>query len=154
MTSVNLQSTPSYMLEPFLGSDAPSMESIELASIGQRLTELAWAGGLVDGEGCVSIHRGTVKLDVQSTSRITIETLFKFLGGKCAVENRRTKMGRPVFRWTLYGQNARQCLYKLIPYMVEKKRQAQLAVSFYNFPSNSAMRESIKRRLKALKRVV
>ncbi len=130
------------------------MESIELALIGQKLTDLAWSGGLVDGEGCIGIHGGTLKLDVQSTSRITIETLFKVLGGNCSVESRRTKMGRPVFRWNLYGQNARLCLIKIIPYMVEKKRQAQLAVSFYNFPSNSAMRESISRRLKTLKRVV
>lgn len=130
------------------------MESIILAQIGRRLTELAWAGGLIDGEGCIGVHRKTIKLDVQSTSRATIEALHRLFGGSCAVESRRTKLGRPVFRWSLYGQNARYCLAQLVPYLVEKKRQAQLVVSYYNFPSNSAMRESIQRRVKALKRVV
>ena len=130
------------------------MESIELALTGQRLIELAWSGGLIDGEGCISVHKNTIKLDVQSTSRITIETLFGLFGGTCAVESRKTKSGRTVFRWSIYGQNAKQCLQGLLPYMVEKKKQAQLAVSFYSFPHHSAMRESIERRIKTLKRVV
>ena len=154
MTSVNLRSSPSWMPGRILDSDAPSMESIELVLTGQRLIELAWSGGLIDGEGCISVHKNTIKLDVQSTSRITIETLFGLFGGTCAVESRKTKSGRTVFRWSIYGQNARQCLQRLLPYMVEKKRQAQLAVSFYSFPHHSAMRESIQRRIKALKRVV
>ncbi len=154
MTSVNLQSTPSYTLDPFLGSGAPSTESIELASIGQRLTELAWAGGLIDGEGCVTISSGSVRLDVQSTSRSTIQKLFDLFGGSCIVESRRTKMGRPVFRWYLNGKKAKNILRKLSHYMVEKKRQAELAVSYSNFPPNSAMRESVERRIKQLKRVV
>ena len=154
MMSDYLRFNPSYMPEPILGSGAPSMESIELAAIGQRLTNRAWAGGLIDGEGCITIHSGTLRLDVQSTSRITIETLHSLFGGTCAVESRRTKSGRTVFKWSLYGKKARNCLSKLIPYMVEKKKQAQLAVSYYNFPSRSAMRESVVRRISALKRVV
>ena len=130
------------------------MESIELAEIGQRLTDLAWAGGLIDGEGCITIHSGTVKLDVQSTSRITIETLHRLFDGKCAVESRRAKSGRTVFKWSMYGKRACALLSRIIPYMVEKKKQAQLAVSYYNFPSHSAMRESVMRRIRALKRVV
>ena len=130
------------------------MERIELAAIGQRLTELAWAGGLIDGEGCITISSLTLRLDVQSTSRITIETLYQMFGGSCAVESRLTRSGRTVFKWSKYGKKARDCLSRVLPYMVEKKRQAELAVSYYNFPSHSAMRESVVRRIKLLKRVV
>lgn len=130
------------------------MESIELAEIGQRLINLAWAGGLIDGEGFIGVHRGSIVLVVQSTSRITIESLFQLFGGNCAVEARRTKVGRPVFRWAIYGKKARHCLTRIVPYMVEKKQQAYLAISYYNFPRRSAMRESVERRIKTLKRVV
>ena len=130
------------------------MESIKLAEIGRRLTDLAWAGGLIDGEGYIGVHHNSLRLDVQSTSRITIEALYQLFKGHCSVERRRTKTGRPVFRWAVHGKNARSVLTILGPYLIEKKRQAEISVSYYKFPPHSAMRASIERRLKVLKRVV
>ena len=154
MMSGYLQCSPFKRLEPLSGSDVLSMESIKLAQIGQRLTRLAWAGGLIDGEGYVGINKNSVKLDVQSTSRVTIETLYEIFKGHCAVESRRTATGRPVFRWSVSGKNALMILATLTPYLVEKKRQAELSISYHRFPPRSAMRESIERRIRALKRVV
>ena len=154
MMSGYLQCSPFRKLEPLSGFAALSMESIKLAEIGRRLIDLAWAGGLIDGEGYIGIGSRSLRLDVQSTSRITIETLHSLFNGNCYVERRRTSTGRPVFRWAVGGRKARDVLIVLVPYLVEKKRQAELSVSYYKFPPKSAMRDSIGRRLKALKRVV
>lgn len=122
-----------------------------MEEIGQRLTDLSWAGGLIDGEGCITAARG-VRLEVQSTSRATIERLRELLGGKCYVESRKTAKGRTVFRWVLYGAEAQKVLQDLSPYLTEKKEQAALVIKFYSYPTKSAMRASILERLKRLKR--
>lgn len=122
-----------------------------MEEIGQRLTDLAWAGGLIDGEGCIEAT-GSLRITVQSTSRATVESLHEILGGKCYVESRKTAKGRTVFRWALYGPNALAALHTLDGYLVEKKDQAKLAASFYRYPPKSAMRASIKERLSKLKR--
>ena len=122
-----------------------------MEEIGQRLTDLAWAGGLIDGEGCISVKSG-VRVDVQSTSRATIERLRVILGGKCYVESRRTATGRTVFRWVVYGAEAKKLLVTLSSYLIEKKAQADLARSYLRYPPKSAMRKSIESRIKKLKR--
>jgi len=132
-------------------SDVPWMDSSSLERLGRRLTDLAWAAGLVDGEGCVQV-RGSVALDVQSTSRRIVERLYEILGGRCYIEKRRTRYNRPVFRWRIYGQDAVAALDHLMPFLIEKKKQAQLACCYYAYPPNSAMRWSIKKRITQLKR--
>ena len=91
-------------------------------------------------------------MDVQSTSRATIERLRAILGGKCYVESRKTATGRTVFRWTAYGPTARDLLTSLAAYLVEKKGQAALAVAYFRYPPHSAMRKSIEARVSKLKR--
>lgn len=41
----------------------------------------------------------------------------------------------------------------IMPFLIEKRRQAQLLLLIPNFPPRSAQRESIMRELKALKRI-
>lgn len=136
-----------------LDSDAHSTASSSLEQLGRTLTELAWAGGIIDGEGCIQISGASVSVDVQSTSRSLIEKLYSILGGKCSVESRKTVYNRPVFRWRVYGRPAVAILQKVMPYLIEKKDQADLACSYYKYPSKSAMRKSIKRRIKTFKRL-
>ena len=133
-------------------SDANSTASSSLERLGRTLTELAWAGGIVDGEGCIQINGASVAVDVQSTSRALIEKLHSILGGKCSVESRKTVYNRTVFRWRIYGKPAVEILQRVMPYLTEKKEQADLACSYYKYPSKSAMRKSIKKRIKNLKR--
>lgn len=96
--------------------------------------------------------RGSVAVDVQSTSWRLIHRLRDVLGGRCSVEKRLTRRGREVFRWRIYGQDAVAALDHLLPFLVEKKRQAQLACCYYSYLPGSAMRESIKKRVKQLKK--
>lgn len=149
--SEHFQSSLYGKLPPLSASAVRWMDSSSLERLGQRLIDLAWAAGLIDGEGCIMI-RGSVAVDVQSTSRHLIQRLHDILGGRCSVESRRTRQNRAVFRWRIYGQEAVAALDHLLPFLVEKKKQAQLACCYYSYLPGSAMRESIKKRIKQLKK--
>tara|TARA_B100000700_G_scaffold325762_1_gene435383 strand:- start:1568 stop:1837 length:270 start_codon:yes stop_codon:yes gene_type:complete len=88
------------------------------------------------------------------TSKSTIEKLHQILGGNCAAINRKTNKNRQVFRWRVSGSEAIEICKLLLPFLVEKQKQAELVSIFYRFPPNSAMRESIIHRLSELKRSV
>ena len=89
---------------------------------------------------------------VETTSRETTEELFRILGGNCAAVKRRTNADRAVFRWRVYGKNAIQLCEVLKEYLKEKRNQAELLIHSLKFPRKSAMRNSIKSRLKKLKK--
>jgi len=135
------------------GSDALSMVSIRSEQTGLKLTDLSWAGGLLDGEGCFRAST-TPTISVESTSKNTVERLYELFEGTCSAEKRRTASGRQVFRWRVYGKNAVKVCESVLPYLVEKQKQAELLILFYRYPKRSAMRRSISRRLSKLKRTV
>ena len=89
---------------------------------------------------------------VESTSRETTEELFRMLGGNCSAVSRRTNADRAVFRWRIYGKNAIKLCGVLKAYMREKSHQAELLIHSLRFPPRSAMRNSIKSRLKKFKK--
>lgn len=114
---------------------------------------MSWAGGLLDGEGCFRATKCPV-ISVESTSKSTVEKLHELFDGTCSAEKRKTNSGRQVFKWRVYGKNAKAVCEDVLPFLVEKKPQAELLVLFYRYPARSAMRRSIARRLKELKRTV
>ena len=134
-------------------SDAPSTVSIRSEPTGQKLTDLSWAGGLLDGEGCFRASN-TPTISVESTSKHTVERLHELFGGTCSAAKRRTASGRQVFRWRIYGRKAVAVCAATASYMVEKQKQAELLMLFYRYPKRTAMRRSISRRLSQLKRTV
>ena len=134
-------------------SNAPSTENTKSVETGQKPTDLSWASGLLDGEGCFMFH-STAIIAVDSTSKTTVERLYKILGGSCSALNRRTDSNRPVFRWRITGPSAVLACRLIKEYLVEKKKQAELLIIFNRFPVNSAMRESLRQRLSDLKRTV
>ena len=153
--SGNFQYSPYRRLENPSDSDAHLTESIKSEGTGQKLIDLSWAAGLLDGEACFRIDkRGGVRVAVDSTSKSTVERLFDILGGSCSVHSRRTAAGRPVFHWRVNGKEAVSVCILLIPFLVEKKRQAELLSIAQKYPPKSAMRKSIAVRLSELKRTV
>ena len=138
--------------ESLLDSDVLSMDSTESALTGQRLTDVSWSAGYIDGEGCFRMSTTPI-ISIDSTCRTTIENVYRILGGNCYALKRKTAVGRPVFRWKVFGDAALECCEILVPFLKDKKEQAFLLSTIYKYPPNSAMRGSIKRRLKNLKGV-
>ena len=118
---------------------------------GQRRIDLAYAAGLVDGEGCFEFH-STTHIKVESTSRLVIEKMRDTFGGSCAVSSRRTALNRVVFLWNAYGSLADSVSKELAEFLIEKQVQAILLSRIRKYPPGSAMRKSLQSRLKALKR--
>ena len=122
-----------------------------LEPTGQRRIDVAYLAGLVDGEGCF-LFNGGPHLRVESTSRCVIEKMHEVFGGSCAVAKRKTALNRIVFMWSAYGPTASSIAEELAEFLIDKRIQAILMSRIQKYPPGSAMRESIKIRLKSIKR--
>ena len=129
-----------------------SMGTTESEATGPKPTDLAWAAGLLDGEGCFSLTN-TPYITVESITPGVITEMNRIFGGNCVALKRKTSRGNVVFRWRIYGQNALNVCRSTAQYLVDKKEQAHLLTRALYYPSNSAMRTALKRRISSLKRL-
>jgi hypothetical protein len=99
-------------------------------------TDLAWAAGFIDGEGCVSLSKAkckttssgvrfVLKLVVSQKRRIALDKLQSMFGGTV-----RRPASQDVWWWTVCTQDAAEVLRQLLPYLVEKHDQAVIAIAF------------------------
>lgn len=107
--------------------------------------ELAYTAGIVDGEGCIRLRPNgcweiktgddkgqinrywTVDLAVGNTVEMICRWLQYHFGG--AVHPRPAKGRRKAYwLWRLYGYNAVAFLEQILPYLIIKKPQAELAI--------------------------
>lgn len=107
-------------------------------------TELAWAAGIVDGEGCICIygrHGRVSKKGVHALQLIVNVTntdprmpikMKEIFGGHLtgSVERRNNPRRRPCMVWTITGKPAGSALVKMMPYLVVKREQAEVAVAY------------------------
>lgn len=111
-------------------------------------TELAWAAGIVDGEGCISIsvtnpHGQSISptyklsLTVSMTNFKTIERLHEIFGVGCLYEYEPSpKMGRMRSkRIVVLGRRVCDVLRLIRPYMVTKAYYADVAMEFDAIPN-------------------
>ncbi len=113
--------------------------------------EIAWAAGLFDGEGHVGIHwcRGMVRGKVcehlqllTSVANTHIGCLEKFQSivgvGKIHVSDTRNR-NKPLYVWRTQAKKSDAVLRMLLPYLVVKREQADLAIEFRTtFPERRA----------------
>jgi len=98
--------------------------------------KLAYAAGLVDGEGCISINqprnRGFFSLHVEVTmgDREPIEFLAGNFGGNFKIKGTKTITGRPMFRWSVQSEKAQEFLRQVYPYIIGKRYQVKTALEF------------------------
>jgi hypothetical protein len=91
--------------------------------------ELAYIAGFFDGEGCISAvadRRGYVSVRLNISQKFDIPLLFiqARFGG-----NIRWHRGT-VWHWEAYGDAALNMLRALLPYLMLKRPQAELAIEF------------------------
>lgn len=109
--------------------------------------DLAWAAGLIDGEGCITVDRiranrkrGEVrvkhrlKLRVQMTHPATVNRLADiFCRGSVLSPRRSTELSADKVCWSVQGSNAYHCLVRLVPYLFTKRAEAELAIEFHEW---------------------
>ena len=132
---------------------------------------LAWAAGIIDGEGCISLrpqygrhrrdHQFYLCVDVTNTDLRMLDHLKRLFGGsirRCKpIPNR-----RPIWQWSLSSAQAGEALNNLLPFLVTKHNQAELGLLSRRYMRRKGARrqsideanalEWLDRQLKTLKR--
>ena len=103
--------------------------------------DLAYAAGIIDGEGCILIQKRYIKGKSPIYSlRVAVSVcdeclciwLFRKFGGT-RIRNYHRGFGfKTVYRWDLGGLRAAEFLGQIFPYLVIKVQQAKLGIEFQN----------------------
>jgi hypothetical protein len=116
-------------------------------------TELAYFAGYLEGEGCFTVNSRSPRVCVGTTYPGAILRLHEAFGGGTSDRPRNEPRCRPQFEWYIYGQKAIDVCKQLMPYLDEKRPQAEAMIAWYAAPCGSVTRRIMEDRLNALKRI-
>lgn len=121
------------------------MPNPALPRIDPSATDLAWAAGIVDGEGCIYIGKrsrerpGSTRPGWKCTLRVAntdvrmVNRMWQFFGGHVTPPRMIRLSTRPYFEWhSESARSTRAILEALLPYLVVKRDQAEVAIQFAN----------------------
>jgi hypothetical protein len=107
--------------------------------------DLAWAAGFLDGEGCLTVQectkRGAVRpqyqalIDAAQVTPLPLDRLVALFGGQ-------VRPYRKAFYWRLYNAKTVPVCEQLLPYLVGKRRQAELLLEFAALRGRQGVRRS------------
>jgi hypothetical protein len=95
----------------------------------------AYAAGLLDGEGCVLLTMGKrsagprVDFGMTEKARAVLEAMRDEYGGIVAEGRAATEKWDAVVTWRLHGQEAARFLRRVLPHLMLKREQAQVALA-------------------------
>jgi len=97
-------------------------------------TDLAWAAGVVDGEGSIGAYTNgasayVLSLQVGNTDFRMVSKLHDMFGGSLR-ETNPCASGRTYWQWKINAQKAGEAIRLIMPYLVTKKEQAEVALVF------------------------
>ena len=124
-------------------STARSTENIKSEETGQRLIDLAWVAGIIDGEGHLR-YTTSPAIVVESVSKSMVDKCCEIANGSVHEVSRKTSTGKTVYRWQVSGTKAKNLCRELIPYLSTKKFQANILEAIMNYPAKSDMRKTLK----------
>jgi transposase len=99
-------------------------------------TSLAWVAGFIDGEGTITFKMGEKAkqpvLSATNSSEEAINKVAAILGGGVKYKSDPRKDSYlTMWRWDLFGwQEVREAVRLLLPYLVVKRKEAELALAF------------------------
>lgn len=94
---------------------------------------LAYAAGLIDGEGCIgtywnSVHRNfQLRITVEMTEKVGLEHLEGLFGGKWYFKPAKTPR-KARHLWMIFNSKAENAIKQLLPYLKVKKEHAETAL--------------------------
>lgn len=93
-------------------------------------SEIAYIAGVIDGEGCLQAYLKNdhlqLRVEVGSTCPELANWLREKVGGHVSSWQRRNKKERRIYLWRVHTGLAVPLLERLLPYLIIKKRQAEL----------------------------
>jgi hypothetical protein len=105
--------------------------------------ELAYLAGIVDGEGCITFQQltnGNIApgLYIGNTNFALMQWLLDHCGGHVSPMKVRGNR-KPGYMWYARRSEIPKVLRLILPYMVLKREQAEIMLSFYDEPNNNAL---------------
>ena len=105
--------------------------------------QLAWAAGIIDGEGTVSFTVRKAKsyqkskriqpiVEVEITSKEIVFLLQSWFDGFVWCRQRRKNTYSNVWLWRISSRKALNCIKNIFPYLRIKKSQAETIFKFYD----------------------
>jgi hypothetical protein len=106
---------------------------------------LIYMAGFFDGEGCIGINKTTsatksfgYRVEVQ-ISQVKKEPLLFFqekYGGGVYLDKRSliNKNWQDCWHWCIAGRAAKKCLNDLLPFLINNKNKAKIALEFFSLP--------------------
>ena len=113
---------------------------------------MAYLAGYLDGEGCFRVANTPV-VSVANTYPYTLISLQQYFGGNIRLQDKSKGSHRTCYEWSVCGDNARACISTIIPYLWEKRPQAELLIEMFKYPRKSRRRKKLTQELKAKKRI-
>lgn len=93
-------------------------------------TDIAYAAGFFDGEGCISIGKnGSVDARIVNTSKKALLYLQSLFGG--SITDRTQKANKTQYAYSFYGDEAIEFLKVLKPFLIEKVPQVDTIIEYY-----------------------
>ena len=98
-------------------------------------TQLAWAAGFIEGEGCIRLYVHTrggawkLRVTVGSTNVLQVKQLHEYFGG--SFYPRKSTFGKhtkPQWCWEVSTRSAEEVLRAIEPYIVGKKEEVRLGL--------------------------
>ncbi len=111
----------------------------------KKEAKYAYVAGIIDGDGCIQIHRNkphtgwTLRVVVTMQSKKIIDHLVGIVGGNYSSTIREDNEF-VIYSWCLCGSKAYKALKKIKPYLTEKKPQADGAIQFFLHQKNYGVR--------------
>jgi hypothetical protein len=104
-----------------------------------KATDWAYLAGVLDSDGCISIAKQTKKgrtyhrltVTITNTNRDLVDWLVTNFEGSCYMCNPNApKHHKTAWRWIIRGHDARPILNQTLPYLMVKRKRAELALQF------------------------
>lgn len=121
-------------------------------------TDLAYAAGIIDGEGCIGVY-GYVRPSIALGKRYSLtvrvsmvdsepptflhETFGGYLG-HLHCPSRQKNNQRAQYYWCIAAQKARQFLIVVLPYLRARRKQAEVAIEFQTAQQRGIWRDKMK----------
>ena len=102
-----------------------------------KLIDYAYCAGIIDGEGCISIreirhNNFCLDLQVEMSNKEVLYFLRETFGGNI-YKRRKIRSNKQMFIWKISGDDVKNVLKIVLPFLIEKKRKAEIAIEFRNY---------------------
>jgi hypothetical protein len=124
--------------------------------------DLSYAAGYLDGEGCFTVgHHWKIFVTCTNTCRAAIEWLQDTFGGTVSGPSKVRKANwRPTYQWKVSARQAASMVEAMLPYLKEKRPQAELLLQLQETMGKEArlsaetrvQRDELVSKIKELKR--